>query len=69
MQKKYVPVSTISPSADDTNCPLVTGLRPCMCDLPRCPECNYTKHDAQFEGDHHICPGTIPEIESEVFNP
>lgn len=42
------------------NCPLVTGLRPCECDLPRCPVCNYTEHDARFEGDHHLCRGVIP---------
>lgn len=43
-----------------SNCPLVTGLRPCECNLPRCYECGYTKHDAQFEMDHDKCNGTIP---------
>ena len=43
------------------NCPLETGLRPCICELPRCPVCGYTKHDASFEGDHHICKGRIPD--------
>lgn len=43
------------------NCPLETGLRPCECDLPRCPVCNYTRHDAAFEMDHATCSGTIPE--------
>lgn len=47
------------------NCPLITGLRPCECNLPRCPKCNYTKHDAQFEGDHHNCNGKIPELLSK----
>lgn len=42
------------------NCPLVTGLRPCECSLPRCPKCGYTAHDARFEGDHFLCSGTIP---------
>lgn len=42
------------------NCPLVSGLRPCECDLPRCTVCNYTEHDARFEMDHHLCPGAIP---------
>ena len=42
------------------NCPLETGLRPCMCNMPRCPVCNYTAHDATFEGDHRLCKGTIP---------
>lgn len=48
------------PDSYITNCPLVTGLRPCECDLPRCPVCNYTKHDAQFEMDHNLCYGRIP---------
>lgn len=43
------------------NCPLETGLRPCMCRLPRCPVCGYTKHDAMYEGDHGLCKGKIPE--------
>jgi len=42
------------------NCPLQTGLRPCECDLPRCPVCNYTDHDARFECDHWHCGGAIP---------
>ena len=42
------------------NCPLKTGMRPCLCDLPRCPKCNYTKHDAAFEQDHRFCSGIIP---------
>lgn len=45
---------------DKPNCPLETGLRPCQCDLPRCPECGYTEHDARFEMDHIYCRGTIP---------
>lgn len=45
----------------EPNCPLKTGLRPCMCDLPRCPVCNYTKHDAAFEMDHDRCRGVIPK--------
>jgi hypothetical protein len=49
--------------SDKANCPLETGLRPCMCDIPRCPVCNYTTHDAAFEGDHHLCKGKIPESE------
>lgn len=51
------------------NCPLRTGARPCMCDLPRCPECGYTKHDAQFECDHARCGGTIPPAKpvGEIF--
>ncbi len=49
-------------AAPPTSCPLVSGLRPCMCEgLPRCPQCNYTKHDAAFEGDHDRCRGRIPE--------
>lgn len=47
--------------SESSNCPLKTGLRPCQCHLPRCPVCNYTKHDAQFEMDHSACSGTIPE--------
>lgn len=48
------------------NCPLETGVRPCECEgMPRCPVCNYTEHDAEFEGDHARCPGRIPE-ESEA---
>lgn len=49
------------------NCPLETGLRPCMCDLPRCPVCGYTKHDAQFEGDHFVCIGKISKREREIM--
>jgi hypothetical protein len=46
----------------EPNCPLRTGLRPCMCDLPRCPSCGYTEHDRQFEGEHDdLCTGRIPE--------
>lgn len=45
------------------NCPLRTGLRPCDCDLPRCPICNYTEHDAAFEADHALCPGRIPSVD------
>lgn len=45
----------------DVNCPLETGIRPCLCDLPRCPKCNYTEHDARFEMDHHLCGGEIPK--------
>lgn len=48
----------------EPNCPLRTGLRPCMCDLPRCPECGYTEHDVRFEGDHYLCPGTVPLSDS-----
>ena len=44
------------------NCPLLTGLRPCPCDLPRCAACGYTKHDAAFEMDHHLCRGVIPVV-------
>lgn len=52
---------------EPTNCPLVTGLRPCMCEgMPRCPICNYTAHDAAFEMDHASCPGRIPDEEGEV---
>lgn len=48
--------------SDKPNCPLETYLRPCMCpDMPRCPECGYTQHDADAEGDHHLCGGAIPE--------
>lgn len=51
----------LPPLADPiANCPLVTGLRPCMCDLPRCPTCNYSDHDARFEMDHGSCSGVIP---------
>ena len=47
------------------NCPLTTGLRPCMCpNEPRCPECGYTAHDAAFELDHSRCPGQIPAKEA-----
>lgn len=46
------------------NCPLQTGLRPCMCEaMPRCPVCNYTEHDAAFESDHASCPGRIPDAD------
>lgn len=44
----------------ELNCPLRTGSGPCECDLPRCPECGYTKHDSQFQADHYLCVGTIP---------
>lgn len=61
LQMSGYPGRTTSPSPAATpNCPLSTGLRPCECDMPRCPECGYTEHDAQFEMDHHVCPGTIP---------
>jgi hypothetical protein len=49
------------------NCPLRTGLIPCECDLPRCPECNYTKHDAAFEfAGHRPCRGFIPPRKNVV---
>jgi hypothetical protein len=48
--------------SDISNCPLVTGMRPCGCNLPRCPVCNYTEHDAAFEMDHHSCKGAIPTL-------
>ncbi len=44
----------------ELNCPLETGMRPCECELPRCPICGYTEHDARFEGDHYRCKGIIP---------
>jgi len=53
------------PEAFQPNCPLATGLRPCACDLPRCPVCNYTEHDAAFEMDHHLCKGVIPKIDGD----
>lgn len=46
----------------EKNCPLVTGLRPCGCNIPRCPVCRYTEHDAQFEMDHYLCSVSIPDI-------
>jgi hypothetical protein len=30
-------------------------------DLPRCPECGYTKEDSAMWLDHHLCKGKIPE--------
>lgn len=51
------------------NCPLVTGQRPCECDLPRCPVCNYTEHDARFERDHHLCRGVIPHPPAQEPTP
>lgn len=49
------------PDDPNPNCPLVTGMIPCMCDLPRCPICNYySKHDAAYHMDHDLCSGTIP---------
>jgi len=53
------------PTALEVNCPLRTGLRPCQCDLPRCPSCGYTKHDAEFEGDHGLCGGSIPKAKED----
>lgn len=42
------------------SCPnLSRGIRPCTCDLPRCPKCGYTRHDAHFEMDHRLCDGAI----------
>jgi hypothetical protein len=41
-------------------------MRPCLCDLPRCPICGYTKHDASFEGDHSKCTGEIPRAPDKV---
>ena len=40
---------------EPANCPLVTGRIPCMCDIPRCPACGYTEHDARFHLDHGLC--------------
>lgn len=34
----------------EPNCPLTTGLRPCLCDLPRCPVCGYTRHEGRGVG-------------------
>ena len=54
---------TPAPQSKAQNCPLVTGMRPCQCDLPRCSRCSYTDHDARFELDHTICErqgGVIP---------
>ncbi len=31
-----------------------------MVDLPRCPECGYTKEDALIHWDHYLCKGKIP---------
>ena len=44
------------------NCPLESGAGPCECDLPRCPVCGYTEHDARFHQDHERCEGEIPEV-------
>jgi hypothetical protein len=32
----------------------------------RCPECGYTKEDAQFHMDHHLCKGKIPEPKAKI---
>lgn len=29
-------------------------------EIPRCPECGYTKEDAAIHCDHHLCKGQIP---------
>lgn len=61
--------STVIATSGKPNCPLETGLRPCMCEgLPRCPICNYSAHDAAFEMDHASCSGRIPDEEGEDFN-
>lgn len=41
------------------------GVQPCPCDLPRCPFCNYTRHDAAFNMDHQVCAGAIPDTISQ----
>ena len=38
----------------------------CTCDLPRCPVCGYTKHDAAFHMDHGMCKGVIPPFQVEA---
>lgn len=53
----------------EPNCPLATGLRPCQHDIPRCPKCNYTDHDARFELDHSTCGGLIPPLPIVVHCP
>lgn len=47
--------------SETANCPLETGLRPCMCDLPRCPLCSYSDHDERFAMNHSACKGQIPD--------
>jgi hypothetical protein len=37
--------------------------RPGVCNcqnMPRCPVCNYTAHDAAYLMDHRLCRGEIP---------
>jgi hypothetical protein len=37
--------------------------RPGVCNcpnMPRCPVCNYTAHDAAYLMDHNLCKGRIP---------
>lgn len=49
------------------DCPnLSRNINPCECDLPRCPRCGYTRHDASFQLDHRMCPGRIPLGVDEV---
>lgn len=33
----------------------------------RCPLCGYTRQDQLIHGDHHLCPGRIPEIRCVVL--
>lgn len=46
------------PTKED--CSTLHDGRVCECDLPRCPSCGYTQHDAAFHLDHDLCLGTIP---------
>ena len=41
------------------------GLCECS-DMPRCPKCGYTEHDAAYLMDHHLCDGTIPPIDERA---
>jgi hypothetical protein len=34
---------------------------------PHCPKCGYTREDAMYNGDHHLCDGEIPESNSPVI--
>ena len=37
----------------------------CTCDLPHCPLCGYTRHDAAHLMDHRLCKGVIPPDDRE----